>query len=108
MAPPNGKPLYNTGLGQGDAIHTSDLDPTRPGLETFAAHEDMDSSGNKGATFRDSRTGEVLWSIPAVKDTGRAAAGDIDPRYTGPKAGPSAATQPGTPRWVSSGRPRAN
>jgi hypothetical protein len=79
----NGKPLYNTGLGHGDAIHTSDLDPSRPGLETFAAHEDMGSSGNKGATFRDSRTGEVLWSIPAVKDTGRAAAGDIDPRHAG-------------------------
>nr|WP_281282184.1 SGNH/GDSL hydrolase family protein [Pseudarthrobacter phenanthrenivorans] len=79
----NGKPLYNTGLGHGDAIHTSDLDPSRPGLETFAAHEDMGSSGNKGATFRDSRTGEVLWSIPAAKDTGRAAAGDIDPRHAG-------------------------
>ncbi|MCU1517794.1 MAG: lipolytic protein family [Pseudarthrobacter sp.] len=79
----NGKPLYTTGLGHGDAIHTSDLDPSRPGLETFAAHEDMGSSGNKGATFRDSRTGEVLWSIPAAKDTGRAAAGDIDPRYAG-------------------------
>ncbi|HJV97932.1 MAG TPA: SGNH/GDSL hydrolase family protein [Arthrobacter sp.] len=79
----NGKPLYNTGLGHGDAIHTSDLDPSRPGLETFAAHEDMGSSGNKGATFRDSRTGEVLWSIPATKDTGRAAAGDIDPRHAG-------------------------
>ncbi|PNI08975.1 G-D-S-L family lipolytic protein [Arthrobacter sp. AFG7.2] len=79
----NGKALYNTGLGHGDAIHTSDLDPSRPGLETFAAHEDMGASGNKGATFRDSRTGEVLWSIPATKDTGRAAAGDIDPRHAG-------------------------
>ncbi|WP_305775691.1 fibronectin type III domain-containing protein [Pseudarthrobacter sp. NamE5] len=79
----NGKPLYNTGLGHGDAIHTSDLDPSRPGLETFAAHEDMGSSGNRGATFRDSRTGEVIWSIPAAKDTGRAAAGDIDPRHAG-------------------------
>jgi rhamnogalacturonan endolyase len=36
----NGKPLYNTGLGHGDAIHTSDLDPSRPGLETFAVHEE--------------------------------------------------------------------
>ncbi|MEK0155611.1 fibronectin type III domain-containing protein [Arthrobacter oryzae] len=79
----NGQPLYTTGLGHGDAIHTSDLDPSRPGLETFAVHEDMSSSGNRGATFRDSRTGEVLWSIPALKDTGRGAAGDIDPRYAG-------------------------
>ncbi len=79
----NGTPLYNTRLGHGDAIHTSDLDPSRPGLETFAVHESMSASGNRGATFRDSATGEVLWSIPAARDTGRGAAGDIDPRYEG-------------------------
>ncbi|MDR7159601.1 hypothetical protein J2X42_002316 [Arthrobacter sp. BE255] len=79
----NGTPLYNTKLGHGDAIHTSDLDPSRPGLETFAVHESMSQSGNRGATFRDAATGEVLWSIPAIKDTGRGAAGDIDPRYAG-------------------------
>ncbi|WP_258073969.1 rhamnogalacturonan lyase [Arthrobacter sp. Y81] len=79
----DGRPLYNTKLGHGDAIHTSDLDPSRPGLETFAVHESMNQSGNRGATFRDAATGEVLWSIPAIKDTGRGAAGDIDPRYAG-------------------------
>jgi rhamnogalacturonan endolyase len=79
----DGKPLYNTKLGHGDAIHTSDLDPSRPGLETFAVHESMGQSGNRGATFRDAATGEILWSIPATRDTGRGAAGDIDPRYAG-------------------------
>ncbi len=79
----NGKALYNTGLGHGDAIHTSDWDPSRPGLETFAVHESMSQSGNRGATFRDSATGEVLWSIPATRDTGRGAIGDIDPRHAG-------------------------
>ncbi|WP_285313573.1 rhamnogalacturonan lyase [Pseudarthrobacter sp. fls2-241-R2A-168] len=79
----DGKPLYNTKLGHGDAIHTSDLDPSRPGLETFAVHESMSQSGNRGATFRDAATGEILWSIPATRDTGRGAAGDIDPRYAG-------------------------
>ncbi|HJW01426.1 MAG TPA: rhamnogalacturonan lyase [Arthrobacter sp.] len=79
----DGTPLYNTKLGHGDAIHTGDLDPSRPGLETFAVHESMSASGNRGATFRDSATGEVLWSIPAVKDTGRGATGDIDPRFPG-------------------------
>lgn len=79
----DGKALYNTKLGHGDAIHTSDLDPSRPGLETFAVHESMSQSGNRGATFRDAATGEVLWSIPAIRDTGRGAAGDIDPRYAG-------------------------
>ncbi|MDQ0119728.1 hypothetical protein J2T22_002923 [Pseudarthrobacter defluvii] len=79
----DGTPLYNTRLGHGDAVHTGDLDPSRPGLETFAVHESMSQSGNRGATFRDAATGEVLWSIPAVKDTGRGATGDIDPRFPG-------------------------
>ncbi|GAA4075721.1 SGNH/GDSL hydrolase family protein [Nonomuraea soli] len=79
----DGEGLYTTGLGHGDALHAGDLDPARPGLEVFAAHEDMGSSGNRGATFRDAATGEVLWSLPATKDTGRAASGDIDPRHAG-------------------------
>jgi fibronectin type 3 domain-containing protein/lysophospholipase L1-like esterase len=79
----DGELLYSTGLGHGDALHVSDLDPSRPGLEVFAAHETMSASGNRGATFRDARTGEVLWSIPATVDTGRAASGDIDPRHPG-------------------------
>ncbi|WP_277208056.1 fibronectin type III domain-containing protein [Isoptericola croceus] len=79
----DGTVLYNTGLGHGDALHVSDFDPSRPGLELFAAHEDMGASGNRGGTFRDAGTGEILWSVPAQVDTGRAAMGDIDPRYDG-------------------------
>lgn len=79
----DGQVLHNTGLGHGDAMHVSDFDPARPGLEQFAAHEDMGRSGNIGATFRDAATGEIIWSIPAERDTGRAAMGDIDPRYDG-------------------------
>ena len=36
----NGAPLWNTGLGHGDAVHLGDLDPARPGLEVFKVHED--------------------------------------------------------------------
>lgn len=75
--------LYSTGLGHGDAIHLSDLIPSRPGLEVFAAQEHVSAEGGMGATMRDAATGEIIWSIPAVRDTGRAAAGDIDPRYEG-------------------------
>ncbi|MBL0886651.1 rhamnogalacturonan lyase family protein [Myceligenerans indicum] len=82
----DGTGLYSTRLGHGDAMHVSDLDPSRDGLEVFAAHEDMGASGDVGATFRDAATGEVLWSIPADQDTGRAAAGDIDPRHDGAEA----------------------
>ncbi|HWR85123.1 MAG TPA: hypothetical protein VN200_03915, partial [Rhodoglobus sp.] len=79
----DGELLYSTGLGHGDALHVSDFDPSRAGLEVFAAHENMGSSGNRGASYRDARTGEILWDIPATVDTGRAAMGDIDPRYAG-------------------------
>ena len=79
----DGTGLYSTGLGHGDAQHVSDFDPSRPGLEVFSVHEDMAASGNRGATFRDAATGEVLWSVPAEKDTGRGAMADIDPRHEG-------------------------
>jgi len=79
----DGTGLYTTGLGHGDAMHVSDFDPSRPGLEVFAVHESMGASGDRGSTFRDAATGEILWSVPANTDTGRGAMADIDPRYEG-------------------------
>lgn len=82
----NGKGLYSTGFGHGDALHVSDLDPTRPGLEAFDIQERFDDAG---ASFRDARTGEVLWkkaSIKAGEDgegPGRGLSLDIDPRHKG-------------------------
>ena len=76
----DGKPLYSTGLGHGDALHVSDLDPGRPGLEVFNVHEK--SKQNLGVSFRDARTGAVLWSKPSP-DVGRGVAVDIDPRHRG-------------------------
>ncbi|WP_084101663.1 fibronectin type III domain-containing protein [Demequina sp. NBRC 110051] len=82
----DGSPLYTTGLFHGDALHVSDLDPSHEGLEVFGVHEDIATNGGVIASFRDAATGEVLWSIPGTKDTGRGAAGDIDPRYDGAEA----------------------
>jgi rhamnogalacturonan endolyase len=79
----NGTGLYTTGLGHGDALHVSDFDPLRPGLEVFAIHEDMGSSGNRGSSFRDAATGAILWSTPATGDTGRGVIMDIDPNSPG-------------------------
>ncbi len=82
----NGKGLQSTGLGHGDALHVSDLDPERPGLEIFDIQERFDDAGMH---FRDARTGEVLWrkaSIKAGEDgegPGRGNSFDIDPRYKG-------------------------
>ncbi len=82
----NGKGLWSSRLGHGDAMAVSDLDPTRPGLEKFGAHEDVRGNGQIGSAMLDARTGQVLWSTPAEKDTGRAVAADIDPRFPGTEA----------------------
>ncbi len=82
----NGKGLYSTGLGHGDALHVSDLDPTRPGLEVFDIQERFDDAG---ASFRDAKTGEILWKKPSIKagedgeGPGRGLSIDIDPRHKG-------------------------
>ena len=82
----NGKGLYSTGLGHGDALHVSDLDPSRPGLEVFDIQERFSDAG---ANFRDAKTGEVIWKIASVKagadgeGPGRGLALDVDPRYPG-------------------------
>lgn len=82
----NGKALYSTGLGHGDALHVSDLDPSRPGLEVFDIQERFSDAG---ANFRDAKTGEVIWRKASVKagddgeGPGRGLALDIDPRYPG-------------------------
>lgn len=76
----NGKGLYTTGLHHGDAMHLSDLDPDRAGMEVFQVHE---TPSNAGVEFRDARTGQLIWGIPTTKDIGRGMAADIDPRYKG-------------------------
>lgn len=81
-----GKGLWSSGLGHGDTMHLGDLDPTHPGLEKFGAHEVMRVSGNRGAAMLDAKTGAILWSTPADKDTGRGVAVDIDPRHPGDEA----------------------
>ncbi len=77
----NGTALYSTPLGHGDAQHTGDLNPLRPGLETFSVHE----SAWDMYTFemRDARTGEILWGENVSLDNGRGCSADIDPNHIG-------------------------
>jgi rhamnogalacturonan endolyase len=83
----NGVGLYTTGLRHGDAMHASDLDPTRPGLEVWGIHENERPvpgyEDGYGAAMFDGRTGEILWGKDEGRDVGRGVAGDIDPRYPG-------------------------
>ena len=67
--------------GHGDALHMSDLDPDRPGLEVFQPHESPSSYGANGLEFRDARTGALIFGVQATGDIGRGLALDVDPRY---------------------------
>ena len=76
----DGTGLYSTGMGHGDAMHLSDIDPNRDGLEVWAIHENPRHPN--GANLRDARTGKVIFGLE-LRDPGRGLAMDIDPRYPG-------------------------
>jgi rhamnogalacturonan endolyase len=86
----DGKALWTTRLGHGDALHVSDFDPSRPGLEVYMIHE---GGQQPGADLRSARTGEVYWKT-APQDVGRGVAADI------------LESNPGAEFWGPSGGPR--
>lgn len=69
-------------LGHGDAMHVTDIDPSRPGLEIYTVHENG-RHGPYGHVLRDAATGEVLWGEYTGLDTGRGMIGDIRPDIPG-------------------------
>jgi rhamnogalacturonan endolyase len=105
----NGKGLYSTGLGHGDSMHVTDLDPSRPGLEVWECHEPANARYN-GGSLTDAKTGEVIWGIPANRDVGRAMAADIDPRHPGCEVWTSASggVYDVNGYGITSGRPSVN
>ncbi|MBM6993799.1 MAG: rhamnogalacturonan lyase [Prevotella sp.] len=72
----DGSLLYCVGLGHGDAMHLSDLDPDHPGMEVFTVHED--STEPYGWDVHDAATGEVLYHASGSTDNGRGLSADID------------------------------
>ena len=81
----DGRGLYNTRMGHGDAIHLMAFDPAKPDLQVWDCHENR----RDGSDFRNARTGEVIFQIPSKSDVGRCMAADIDP------------TNPGVEMWSS-------
>ena len=79
----DGRGLYSTGRGHGDALHVADMDPHRPGLEAFQPHETPSQYQFQALDYRDARTGESICGVEATGDIGRGVAFDIDPRYPG-------------------------
>jgi len=82
-----GTGLYSTDLRHGDAMHVSDLDPARGGLEVWGIHENEvvipGYENGFGAAMFDAGTGAVLWGRSPGRDVGRCVAADIDPRHPG-------------------------
>ena len=80
----DGRGLFSTGLRHGDALHVSDLDPSRPGLEVYGVHENEEGANSSpGTAMYDARSGAVLWKTAQGEDVGRGLAADIDPRFPG-------------------------
>ncbi|HWA24170.1 MAG TPA: rhamnogalacturonan lyase [Lacunisphaera sp.] len=98
----DGKGLYSTGWGHGDALHVGDLVPDNPGLEVCDIQERFDA---QGLSMRDAKTGCPIFTIPSVRaDTeggdkgegpGRGNAFNIDPRFPGAESWAAGAAMDG-------------
>jgi autotransporter-associated beta strand protein len=75
----DGTGLYTMGLGHGDALHVSDLDPARPGYERWGIHE---TASTPGSALTDTATGEVIW-LTGNADVGRGVAADLNAAFPG-------------------------
>ncbi len=69
----NGRLLWSTKQGHGDAMHVGDLDPNREGIEVFLCHE----GGKYGISLIDGKNGSIIWHKDGDKDTGRCCADNV-------------------------------
>lgn len=74
----DGRGLYNTRMGHGDAIHLI-ADPKDDRLYIWDCHENK----RDGSDLRDAATGKVIFQIKSGADVGRCMAADIDPTNPG-------------------------
>ena len=82
MPPGSANPGAVERLGHGDALHVTDIDPARPGLEIHMVHEGA-TSAPYGYSLRDAATGEVVYGAYTGRDTGRGMVGDVLPSERG-------------------------
>ena len=75
----DGRGLYNTGFGHGDALHLMPFYPDSDKLQVWDCHENR----RDGSDFRDAATGKVIFQLPGNFDVGRCMAADIDPTNPG-------------------------
>jgi rhamnogalacturonan lyase-like protein len=82
MPPGSETPGESAKLGHGDAMHVTDIDPDREGLEIFTVHEGG-TYAPYGYALREAATGEVIYGEYTGVDTGRGMIGDIQPEVPG-------------------------
>ncbi|MEH7117358.1 rhamnogalacturonan lyase [Neobacillus vireti] len=82
MPPQSAAPGTTARLGHGDALHVTDIDPNRPGMEIFMVHEGA-AWAPYGYSLRDAKTGKTIYGGYTGKDTGRGMVGDVDPTHPG-------------------------
>lgn len=75
----DGDGLWNTGLGHGDAMHVSDINPNRSGLEVWGIHE---GSSTPGSALLAASNGQILWQTSNT-DVGRGVSADLTSSYAG-------------------------
>ncbi|WP_345802457.1 rhamnogalacturonan lyase [Microbacterium sp. AZCO] len=85
LPPQSAQPGQDVRLGHGDAMHVTDIDPNRPGLEIWTVHEGA-TFAPYGSAMRDAATGEVLFGSYSGRDTGRGMIGDVRPDVPGIEA----------------------
>ena len=81
----DGKTLWSTGLGHGDATHLGEFDPSNDGLEYFMITEE--TTAKYDCAMFDARTGREMFSKAQTGgDTGRGLILDCDSTYDGAEA----------------------
>lgn len=77
----DGKLMYRTGFGHGDAQHVSKMDPASNDYLGWFVHEETGSAC--GFELRNLRTGKVVFGEKTGTDVGRGCAADIDASHPG-------------------------
>lgn len=78
----NGKVLWRTGFGHGDATHLGEFDPSNPGLEYYMITEE--GTAKYDCALLDAKTGKVLYAKnQSGGDTGRGLILDCDDKFDG-------------------------
>lgn len=79
----DGSTLYRAGIAHGDRFRTSDIDPERPGLETFSIQQN--AGDMLGMILYDASNGKAIkkWYLSSVGDVGRGECMDVDRNHLG-------------------------